>query len=124
MKPAQPATRKVPTDQSGGPKVLSPPWRAVGIGIASLGTPAGIGVAHLVLGEVIAAVEVVAALTIIGTALFGSKAFSERAFRLLRWLRNRPEPLGPPGEGGHTCSPSGPCSHRDVAASISPDGTA
>ena len=28
--------------------------------------------------------------SIIGTALFGSPALSERAFRLLRWIRNRP----------------------------------
>jgi hypothetical protein len=34
-------------------------------------------------------------LTIIGTALFGNSALSERAFRLLRWLGNRAEPPGP-----------------------------
>jgi hypothetical protein len=33
---------------------------------------------------------VAVALTIIGTALFGSPALRERAFRLLRWIRNRP----------------------------------
>ncbi len=103
MKPSQPAARKARKDQSAEPKLLSPPpWRVVGVGIASLGTPVGIGVAHLVLGEIIAAVEVVVALTITGTALFGSQALSERAFRLLRWLGNRAEPPGPPGEGGHT----------------------
>ena len=30
-----------------------------------------------------------------GTALFGSRALSERTFRLLRWIANRPEPDGP-----------------------------
>jgi len=30
-------------------------------------------------------------LTIIATALFGSQALSERAFRLLRWFGNRPQ---------------------------------
>jgi len=48
-----------------------------------------------VLGEVIAIIEVAVALTIIGIALFGSPALSERAFRLLRWIRDRPEPQAP-----------------------------
>jgi hypothetical protein len=34
-------------------------------------------------------------LTVLGTALFGSETLSERAFRLLRWMGNRPEPPGP-----------------------------
>jgi hypothetical protein len=68
------------------------PWRTMGTGVASLATPVTIGVLHPVLGEVIAVIEVAVILTIIGTALFGSSALSERAFRLLRWLGNRPEP--------------------------------
>lgn len=72
------------------------PWRTVGAGIVSLGAPVGIGVLHPLLGELIATVDVVVVLTIIGTALFGSQALSERAFRLLRWIGNRSEPLGPP----------------------------
>lgn len=96
MKPALPAAGKAPEGLSAQPKLLSPPpWRALGVGIASLGTPVGAGVAHLVLGELIAAVEVVVVFTITGTALFGSQALSERAFRLLRWLGNRPEPPSP-----------------------------
>jgi hypothetical protein len=35
------------------------------------------------------------ALTVIAVALFGSKALSERAFRLLRWFGNHPEPPAP-----------------------------
>ena len=64
-------------------------------GIVSLGAPVGIGVLHPLLGELIATVDVVVVLTIIGTALFGSQALSERAFRLLRWIGNRSEPLRP-----------------------------
>jgi hypothetical protein len=79
-------------------------WRPVGAGVVSLGAPAGIGVLHPVLGEVIAIIEVAVVLTIIGTALFGSSALSERAFRLLRWIGNRPEPPVPApaylGNGG------------------------
>ena len=73
----------------------------------------GIGVLHPMLGEAIAVIEVVVVLAIIGTALFGSPALSERAFRLLRWSGNRPEPPGPAprgwdrntGEGGREVVP-------------------
>jgi hypothetical protein len=61
-------------------------------GAASLGTPIGLGILHPVLGEVLAVIEIVIVLTIIGTALFGNMVLRERAFRLLRWLGNRPEP--------------------------------
>lgn len=72
------------------------PWCPVGATVASLGAPFGIGMLHPMLGEVIAVIEVMVVLTIIATALFGSQALSERAFRLLPWVGNRPEPL-PPG---------------------------
>jgi hypothetical protein len=73
------------------------PWRPVGVGVAtSLGT-AGVGVLHPVLGAAAAIVELGVALTIIATALFGSQALSDRAFRLLRWIGNRPEPRSPDG---------------------------
>jgi hypothetical protein len=71
------------------------PWRSVSAGIASLATPVGIAMLHPILGEVIAIIEVAVLLTVIGTALFGSPALSERAFRLLRWIGNRPEPPEP-----------------------------
>jgi len=45
----------------------------------------------------IAIAEIVVALTVIVVALFGSQALSERAFRLLRWFGNRPEPPAPAG---------------------------
>ena len=70
-------------------------WRSVGAGTASLATPVSIGMLHPLLGGVIALIEVAVALTVIGTALFGSPALSERAFRLLRWIRNQPEPRSP-----------------------------
>jgi hypothetical protein len=71
------------------------PWRTAGIGLTSLGAPIGIGVADPLLGQIAIAIELAVALTIIGTALFGNQALSERAFRLLRWIANRPEPPGP-----------------------------
>jgi hypothetical protein len=57
----------------------------------------GIGLLHPLFGEVIATTEIVVALTVIAVALFGSQALSERAFRLLRWFANRPEPPAPAG---------------------------
>jgi hypothetical protein len=71
------------------------PWRSLGAASASLGIPVGTGMLHPMLGEIIAAIEVLTAVAIIGTALFGSAVLSERAFRLLRWLKNRSEPRGP-----------------------------
>lgn len=71
------------------------PWRSVGAGVASVGTPLGAAVLRPLVGEVMMVVELVVFLTMLGTALFGSETLSERAFRLLRWLGNRPEPPGP-----------------------------
>ena len=71
------------------------PWRSVGAGVASVGTPLGAAVLRPLVGEVMMFVELVVFLTVLGTALFGSETLSERAFRLLRWLGNRPEPPGP-----------------------------
>ena len=50
---------------------------------------------HPLLGEIIAVTEIVVALTVIAVALFGSEALSDRAFRILRWFGNRPEPPAP-----------------------------
>jgi hypothetical protein len=50
------------------------------------------------LGVIIAAVEVAAALVIVFTALYGNDRNSDRAFRLLRWSLNRSEP--PAGNSG------------------------
>jgi len=75
------------------------PWRTAGISLTSLGTPIGIGVADPLLGSMAFVLELAVALTIIGTALFGSQAISERAFRILRWITNRPEPPAPAAPG-------------------------
>jgi hypothetical protein len=75
------------------------PGRAAAAGLASLGTPLGIGVADHQLGQITLAIELLAVLSVIGTALFGSQALSERAFRLLRWAANRSEPSAPADTG-------------------------
>jgi hypothetical protein len=73
-----------------------------------VGTPLGIGVLHPLLAEVIGSAETVVALTVIAIALFGSQALVERAYRLLRWFGNRPEPPAPasrcPVHGHHKAS--------------------
>ncbi len=71
------------------------PWRAAGTVVASLGPPAVTGMLHPVLGEILGTVELAIFLAIILVALLGTKELSERAFRLLRWLGDRPEPPGP-----------------------------
>jgi hypothetical protein len=50
---------------------------------------------NCLLGETITITEVLMASTAIAVALFGSKALSERAIRLLRWFGNRAEPPPP-----------------------------
>ena len=84
------------------------PWRAAGIGFTSLGTPVGIGVTDPLLGHVAFAAELAVALTVAVTALFGRQALSERAFRLLRWIANRPEPPGPAALAAEIPSSSAP----------------
>ncbi len=88
------------------------PWRSVAASVTALGTPAGIGVLHPMLGEIVAIIELVMVLTIIGTALFGSPDFSDRAFRLLRWIGNKPEPPAPEASGAGEGRPVTPASPR------------
>jgi len=67
-------------------------------------------VLYPLLGWIVTGIEVAVILTVLGTALFGSQALSERAFRLLRWVANRPEPPAPevgPSEHGPT-TPNSP----------------
>ena len=61
----------------------------------SAGMPAAGGIVHPWIGLAMAGAELTVALTVLATALFGSRELSERAFRLLRWLANRPEPPAP-----------------------------
>jgi hypothetical protein len=71
------------------------PWRALGLGSSAIGGIAAAYYSHPVVGlAIIICGACVAAVTII-TALFGSATTSDRAFRLLRWFTNRPEPKAP-----------------------------
>jgi hypothetical protein len=70
-------------------------WRLVVATLAAAAVPVAGGVLHPILGEIVFFAELVVALTLVGTALFGSSDLSERAFRLLRWIGNGPEPPAP-----------------------------
>ena len=74
------------------------PWRSLGIGIGAVGAPAATSCLHPVLGLSIFAAQAITLMIIFGSALFGKKTVSDRAFRLLRWLAARPEPTAPPSD--------------------------
>jgi hypothetical protein len=71
-------------------------WHSLGLAGAGLGADAGLAIFSRDLGAVLALTEVavltIIALTILTAVLRGSDNTCERAFRLLRWLANRPEP--------------------------------
>ena len=73
--------------------------RPLGVGVTSVGVPAGIGALQPLFGEILAdaelAVILAVILTVTGTPLYGSDVLSERAFRLLCWFKDRPEPPAP-----------------------------
>ncbi len=71
--------------------------RALGAGAVGLGGPALTWSTVPELGVALIALEALIVLVVMGAALFGSGEISERAFRLLRWVANRPEPKAPPG---------------------------
>ncbi|WP_327048740.1 hypothetical protein OG320_13155 [Microbispora sp. NBC_01189] len=66
--------------------------RTAALATAVATAPAAVWVVHPVLSAVIAGLGAAAGLAVVVTALFGSDRFSERAFRLLRWIADRPEP--------------------------------
>ena len=71
------------------------PWWFIGMRVVPAGASAVVGALHPLLGAVIALVAMSVALTIVGTAMFGSPELSMRAFRL---IGNRPESRSPGGE--------------------------
>jgi hypothetical protein len=50
---------------------------------------------HPIIGEAILAVLTVVGLILLVAILHGDDVTCDRAFRLLRWIANRPEPRGP-----------------------------
>ena len=96
------------------------PWRPVGTGVIGLGTSIGSVALYPLLGWIVIGIEASVILTVLGTALFGSEALCDRAFRLLRWVANRPEPPAPgvgPSESRPT-APTTPPSSSPAGASL------
>jgi len=87
--------------QAGGPPGQRPRalWRAIGAGAGVLGGQGVAGYLHPLLGEALAAADVIVPLAIAVILLFailrGSSQTCDRVFRLLRWIANRPEPTTP-----------------------------
>jgi hypothetical protein len=93
------AGRPAPSAKStGSSSTTQLPWRAFGLGSSVIGGIAAAYYSHPLVGQAIIISGVAAAMITVATALFGSVTTSERAFRLLRWLANRPEPDAPPTE--------------------------
>lgn len=65
------------------------------LGIGALAAPVSLGLLHPLLGWTLVSVELLILLSVLTTALYGSPLRSERAFRLLRWLADRPQPPAP-----------------------------
>ena len=66
------------------------PWQSMGVGVASLGIPVGIGVLEPASGLALTVIEIVVVLTIIGTALFGNLSLSEARLPPLALAREPP----------------------------------
>lgn len=74
----------------------------IGVGAGAVGEGVA-GYLHPVLGEALAAADIIVPLAIglilLTAILRGSRETCERVFRLLRWLANRPEPPAPQRAG-------------------------
>jgi hypothetical protein len=69
--------------------------RAIGFGAGTAAAPFATAVLEPVLGAALLAAELVFVLIVFGTVVYGTQEHADRIFRLLRWLRSRPEPPAP-----------------------------
>jgi hypothetical protein len=90
----QSAGDKPKSTRSGRTPILRP----LGLSVGVMGVPAAVWLANPAIGTVMWIVEALVVLTVAASALFGSKTVSDRAFRLLRWVADRPEHEGPSGD--------------------------
>ena len=75
--------------------------RPLGLGAGAIGAPAAMSFVDPRLAEILTTCELSTFLAIVAVALFGTPTLSERAFRLLRWLANRPEHVAPSTSSEH-----------------------
>jgi hypothetical protein len=76
--------------------------RSATLALGSVGSPAALYLVHyptaaFVVAASEASMAVVYSSVIFFAVLFGSQTVCDRAFRLLRWIRDKPEPAEPPG---------------------------
>lgn len=105
--------RPAPSAKSARYITIRLPWRALGLGSSAIGGIAAAYYLHPLVGLAIVICETAVATITIATALFGSATTSDRAFRLLRWLANRPEPGAPPTETTPAPRPASRLGHGD-----------
>ena len=69
--------------------------RAIGLGAGPVAAPFAAVALQPVLGAALLAAELVTVLVVFTIVVYGSQEHANRVFRLLRWLRGRPEPPAP-----------------------------
>jgi hypothetical protein len=72
--------------------------RPFAVGTAAVAPPTALCLIYPTIGLAMAVCEFMAFMIVVATALYGSSTLSDRAFRLLRWLADRPEPHAPSAE--------------------------
>lgn len=71
-------------------------WRSLGLGATAIGAPTALSYFRPYFGLACTSGEVAMIVITFAAALFGTRTISERAFRLLRWIADRPEHASPP----------------------------
>lgn len=69
--------------------------RTAAASLSALVPPGALSVIHPAFAIALIFIEFGLCIAVVGTALYGSNTVSERAFRLLRWVANKPEPAAP-----------------------------
>ena len=98
--------------------------RPAGLGLGAIGLPASGEYLNPMVGQVLAIAEIITLLVVVSAALFGARHVSERAFRLLRWCADHPEPRAPSGlaPAGTASAGVAQLASSCMAASVGPPG--
>jgi hypothetical protein len=75
--------------------------RPIAIGAGPAAAPLAAAALHPVLGAALLVTELVFVLIVFGVVIYGTQEQVDRVFRLLRWLRSRPEPPAPKPKPSH-----------------------
>jgi len=81
--------------ENAGPNNKRTLKRPLGLGAGVIGAPTAVYFVYPTVGLILGACELSIFMIVLVTALFGTSTLSERAFRLLRWLADRPEYAAP-----------------------------